>query len=64
MVFGGPYIVVSLVLSLEAFGVIHELSNFDHVLGVVSQTRVSAGNRTHDPHANSLAHSPLDYQGT
>ena len=34
--------------------------NFDHVLGVVSQTRVSGGNRTHDPHTNSLAHYPLD----
>ena len=31
---------------------------------VVSQTRVSGGNRTHNPHANSLAHHPLDYQGT
>ena len=41
-----------------------ELSNFDHMLGVVSQTRVSGENRTHDPHANSLANYPLDYQGT
>ena len=30
----------------------------------MSQTKVSVGNRTHDPHANSLAHYPLDYQGT
>ena len=34
------------------------------VLGVVLQTRVSGGNRTHDPHANSLAQYPLVYQGT
>ena len=40
------------------------LDNLDHTLGVVSPTRVSGGNRTHDPHANSLAHYPLDYQGT
>ena len=40
------------------------LTNFDHLLGVVSQTRVSSGNRTHDPHTNSLAHYTLDYQGT
>ena len=38
--------------------------NFDLVLGVVSQTKVSDGNRTHDTHANSLVHYPLDYQGT
>ena len=44
--------------------IIYKLSNFDHVLGVVPQTRVSGGNRTHDPHGNSLAHYPLDYQGT
>ena len=35
------------------------MSNFDHVLGVVSQTRASGGNRTHDPHVNSLAYYPL-----
>ena len=35
-----------------------------HVLSVVSQTRVSGGNRTHDPYANSLAYYLLDYQGT
>ena len=40
--------------------IIYELSNFDHLLGVVSQIRVSGGNRTHDPHTNSLAHYPLD----
>ena len=40
------------------------LSNFDHVLGEVPQTRVSGGNRTHDSHANSLAQYPLDYQVT
>ena len=42
----------------------NELRNLDHVLGVVSQTTVSGGNQTHDPHSNSLAHYPLDYQGT
>ena len=42
---------------------IYDLSNLDHVFGVVSQTRASEGNRTHDPHANSLAHYLLDYQG-
>ena len=44
--------------------IIYELNNFDHALGVMSQTRVSGGNRTHDPHAYSLAHYPQDYQGT
>ena len=34
------------------------------MLGEVSQTRVSGGNQTHDPHANSLARYTLDYQGT
>ena len=29
------------------------------MFGVVSQTRFFGGNRTHDPHANSLAHYPL-----
>ena len=43
---------------------IYRLCNFDHVLGVVSQTRVSGGNATHDAHANSLLYYPLDYQGT
>ena len=42
----------------------HLLSNFDHEFGIVSQTRVSVGNRTQDPHANSLIHYPLDYQST
>ena len=44
--------------------IIYELSNFDHLLGVVSQTKVSGGNRTHNPNANSLAHYPMDYQAT
>ena len=44
--------------------IIYELNNFDYVLGVVSQTRVSVGNRTHDPHTNCLAQYPLYYQGT
>ena len=34
------------------------------MFGEVSQSRVSDGNRTNDPHANSLAHYPLVYQGT
>ena len=29
-----------------------------------TMTRVSGGNRTHDPHANSLDHYPLDYPVT
>ena len=32
------------------------------VLGIMSQTRVFGGNRTHNPHANNLAHYPLDYK--
>ena len=44
--------------------ILYEMSNFDHVIGVVSQTRVSRGNRTHDFRAISLAHYPLDYQCT
>ena len=43
--------------------IIYELSNFDHVLSVESQARISGGNRSHDPNANSLAHYPLDYHG-
>ena len=43
---------------------IYVLSNFNHVLGVVSQTRVSDENRSNDPHANSLAYYPLDYKRT
>ena len=30
----------------------------------MSQTKVSGGNQTHDPHTNSLAHYPLDSQAT
>ena len=41
----------------------YELSNCDHVLGIVLQTGVSGGNWAHDPHANSLAQYPLEYQG-
>ena len=44
--------------------IIYELSNLYHVLSAVSQIRVSGGTRTHDPHANSLAHYTLDCQGT
>ena len=42
----------------------YDLSNFNHVLGAVSQTKTFGGSRTYDLHANSLAHYPLDYQGT
>ena len=41
----------------------YELSNFDYVLGVVSHTKVSGENLTHDPHANSVAHYPINHQG-
>ena len=44
--------------------ILYELSIFDQVLGVMSQTRVSGENSTHDPHVNSLAHYPLYYQST
>ena len=37
--------------------IIYELSSFDHLLGVLSQTRVSGGNRTHDPDTRLLGHS-------
>ena len=36
----------------------YELSNFDHVLDVLSQTKVSGGNQTHNPKTNSLAQDP------
>ena len=42
----------------------YELCNFHHVLDVVSQTRVFSGNRIQDLYAISLAHYPLDQQGT
>ena len=41
--------------------IICKLSNFKHVLGVVSHTRVSGGNRNHDPHNNSPANYPIYY---
>ena len=44
--------------------IIYGLSNFDHVLGVGSQTRVSGANSTHVPQVNSLAHYRLNYQVT
>ena len=44
--------------------IIYKLSNFDLELGLKSQTRASAENRIHHPHANSLAYYSLDYQGT
>ena len=39
--------------------IIYEQSNFDHVLAVVSQIRVSGGNRTHD--RNFFKHVPFIY---
>ena len=36
--------------------IIYELSNFDNVLSIVSQTKVSGGNGNDGPHPNSLAH--------
>ena len=44
--------------------IIYELSNFDHMLGVVSQTTDSGGTRTNNLHTNNLAHYALDYQDT
>ena len=41
--------------------IIYELSNFDQVHGLVSQTRDSGGNRIHDSHGNSLAHYSLEF---
>ena len=58
------YILFIYLLITIQLQIIFELSNFDHVFDVVSQTRVSGVHWTHDPHANSLAHYPLDYQGT
>ena len=43
---------------------VYKLSNFAHILSVVSQASVSCSNRTHEPYANSLAHYPLNYPGT
>ena len=58
------YIYVSYNTIANYFLIVYELSNLDHLLGVVSQTKVSGGNRIHYHHANSLAHYPIDYQGT
>ena len=44
--------------------IIYVMSNSDRVLGVMLQIRAFGGNRTHNPYANSLAHYPLDCQGT
>ena len=43
--------------------IIYNQSNWDLMLGVVSQIRASVGDRTQDLHANWLALYPLDYQG-
>ena len=34
--------------------IIYELSNFDHLIGVMSQARVSGGNGTHDHYQGTL----------
>ena len=34
--------------------IIYDMSNFDHVLCVVSQTKVSGGNWIYDPQAGSI----------
>ena len=57
-------LILLITIQLQIIFLLYELSNFDHVLGLVSQATVSAGNRTHDPHANSLVYYPLVYQGT
>ena len=44
--------------------IIYKLSKFNHVFGVVSQTRVSGGNRTHNPNDKNLTHYSPDCQGT
>ena len=44
--------------------IIYELSNFDYVLSIVSQTRVSGGNRTYGPNVDNPPHYSLDYEGT
>ena len=60
------FLIIYLLITLQLqiiFLIIYKLCNFDNMLGVVSHTRVSGKNRTHDIHVNSLAHYPLDYQG-
>ena len=44
--------------------IIYEPSNFNHVLGVVSQARFCDANRNHDNHAGSLEDYQIEYQGT
>ena len=39
---------------------IYELSNFNHLLSVVLNTRASRWNQNHDPHANSQTYYQLD----
>ena len=54
----------SIISILKEIFIYYELSNFDHLLGVLTQTRVTGGNRIHAAYANSRTHYPLDYQGT
>ena len=42
---------------MNIFIYLYEPSDFEHVLGIGSQTMVSGGNRTHDSYANSLGHT-------
>ena len=50
------------IYSVNYILIAYELSNCDHMLGIVSHIRVSGGIPTNDPHPNNLAHYPLDYQ--
>ena len=43
--------------------IIYELSNLDYLLGIVSQTRDSGGNRTYDPHTISPITIPTRLPG-
>ena len=48
------YLLITIQLQI-IFYIIDELSNFGHVLGVVSQTKEYGVNRNYGPHSNSLA---------
>ena len=41
--------------------IIYELNNFDHVLAIVSQTRVSGGNRTNNFLLNPFVHKKVEF---
>ena len=55
------YLFISYNTIINYILIIYELSNCDHVVGIVSQNRVSDGSRTQDFHTNSLALYPIDY---